>query len=460
MNYDPTPSKTPPPPSYAYMVQENSITVHFSDGDAFTWPKDHLRFGAVRTALSEMKDEGAIRALMDTAGEIRVALQFRDFTVTARNILYKDRVVDLPVVSKILKLQSEGLPIEPALNFLERLIKNPRRSSVESLYDFLSHNSIPLTQDGKIVVYKKVRSDYKDIHSGTIDNSPGQSPEMMPWEVDEDRNRPCSNGLHVCGRDYLPSFGLSEDDRVVICIVDPEHVIAVPADYQFAKMRVYKYDVVGELKDAQKAELIDKCTVLSSPGDMTDYVDWDDEFYSDEDYNEYDDDDDCDSCLETPLEAIEDALKEFYTELASDKEYTEHLTEKQEEALYAEYEAQEAANNPDYDPEDNNNVNDEPDYAAIYERYWDNLHRASKGVGYFKLDGIPANVRAMELSVLYKWISVEDFLGLFGKTIESQTSREALNAFRDYLSTEDIERYSNYEKSRRIWNLLVAIYEK
>jgi hypothetical protein len=133
------------------------------------------------------------------------------------------------------------------LNFLEKLMENPSRRAVNELYGFLQANDIEIAEDGDFLAWKKVREDYLDIHSGTIDNSPGANPRVARNMVDEDSNQTCSYGLHVCSKSYLPHFGNSTDSRIVQVKVNPKDVVAVPADYNNAKMRTAGYHVIGDV---------------------------------------------------------------------------------------------------------------------------------------------------------------------------------------------------------------------
>jgi hypothetical protein len=56
---------------------------------------------------------------------------------------------------------------------------------------------------------------------------------------------PVSTSAHVT----LPSFGSArrEDGRIMFVAVDPKDVVAVPTDYDNARMRVCRYAIVGEV---------------------------------------------------------------------------------------------------------------------------------------------------------------------------------------------------------------------
>ena len=128
-------------------------------------------------------------------------------------------------------------------------MENPSLRAVEELYGFLEVCMLPITEDGHFLAYKKVRSDFKDIYSGTMDNSVGQVLDMPRNSVDEDKDRTCSSGLHFCAKSYLSHFGSwnSSGNRVVVVKINPRDVVAIPSDYNNAKGRTCRYEVVDVL---------------------------------------------------------------------------------------------------------------------------------------------------------------------------------------------------------------------
>jgi hypothetical protein len=144
----------------------------------------------------------------------------------------------------MITMLQEGFPIEPMVVFMENLMSNPSRQAVQELYGFLEKNNLPITPDGHFLAYKKVRDDYLDCHSGTMDNSVGRIVEMERNEVDDNRNNTCSAGLHFCGHSYLAHFGGA---RTVIVKINPRDVVSIPSDYNDAKGRACRYEVVGEV---------------------------------------------------------------------------------------------------------------------------------------------------------------------------------------------------------------------
>ena len=184
------------------------------------------------------------------------------------------------VVDKILDMIDEGRNPQALVNFLDNLLMNTSKRAVDNLYRFLEHNRIAWTEDGYFLVYKRVRGDYRDVYSGRFDNTPGKYVWVPRNQVDEDPDRTCSQGLHVCSWDYLRHY---RGDKVVVCKVDPASVVAVPKDYNNAKMRVCAYRVVGDVTDQWEAEdVLAKSSIISEYDDS----DFDDEYFYNTDYNE------------------------------------------------------------------------------------------------------------------------------------------------------------------------------
>jgi hypothetical protein len=129
---------------------------------------------------------------------------------------------------------------------------------VDELFLFLEANEVPLTERGTFIAYKRVRGDFKDIYTGTFDNSPGNVVEMSRQEVDPDANKTCSVGLHVANFSYAHQHYASKDastDVILEVEVDPSDVVSVPVDYSNSKMRVSKYRVLGVIDKQHSKDL-------------------------------------------------------------------------------------------------------------------------------------------------------------------------------------------------------------
>jgi hypothetical protein len=62
--------------------------------------------------------------------------------------------------------------------------------------------------------------------------------------------------LHVCADEYLKGYANGTDARTLVVEVNPADVVAVPYDYNFAKMRVCEYKVLSEIDPVKIQEVL------------------------------------------------------------------------------------------------------------------------------------------------------------------------------------------------------------
>ena len=80
---------------------------------------------------------------------------------------------------------------------------------------------------------------YTDMHSRTMKIELGIPVRMERKECDSDPAIDCSYGLHCGATKYVERFANS-DGTILVCYVNPAHVVAVP-QYDHSKMRVAEY---------------------------------------------------------------------------------------------------------------------------------------------------------------------------------------------------------------------------
>ena len=245
-----------------YVLSGDTLNVAIPGGKSYLVRRDNFEaFDELLTALrDDSADVEAITNLLDVQKALSFAVDgFDDITVTDGAVLYKGEPIDNSLCTRIIEMTRQGFDAGPLVRFLSNLMLNPSSSSVRELYGFLGACQMPLTEDGHFIAYKIVKEDYTDIYTGKMDNSPGKRVWMLRNQVDDDRTRTCSRGLHACSKTYLPNYGsLGGSDRVVILKINPAHVVSVPTDYNNAKMRVSEYFVLGELHDKQKLDIFDR----------------------------------------------------------------------------------------------------------------------------------------------------------------------------------------------------------
>lgn len=155
------------------------------------------------------------------------------------------------LIDRLIKMRDQGFDVLPLTNFLERLMLNPSKTAVDELFLFMEPSELPITSDGFVIAYKMVREDYTSIHDSKFMNKVGTWVSMDRNEVDENRDRTCSVGLHFCSKAYLNSYGSgnSSTDRLLLLKIDPADVVSIPSDYNNAKGRACRYYILQDITE-------------------------------------------------------------------------------------------------------------------------------------------------------------------------------------------------------------------
>ena len=250
--------------SYPFIIQGNNVTVIIGS-KPHTISKTHITYQRVVDAI-KAGDWETVKNIIDP---VKVVLSYGEGNVSVQGetLYWKGEQFAGVLATRMITMLQEGFTIEPMVKFMHNLMKNPSKRSVDELYGFLEKNNLPLTPDGHFLAYKKVRKDFLDIHSGTMDNSPGTIVEMERNRVDDNKDQTCSTGLHFCGMSYLDHFG-GGDSRTVIVKINPADVVSIPSDYNGAKGRACRYEVIGEL-GVEAGDAFDKPVQSNANGTTT-----------------------------------------------------------------------------------------------------------------------------------------------------------------------------------------------
>lgn len=233
-----------------YVITNSSISIILDD-KIIGISSDSINYNCLRKALIS-GDLALAKSLLDkeslydnwSDGKIKMEKS---------KLLIDGEEIPQQLEDRVNFLLANGKDPEPIFNFWKRLKKNPSMRSVEQLWNFLNNLGIPLTEDGCFLAYKGVNKNYTDCYTSSISNLAGEYHKMNRNLVSDDPNEGCHFGFHVGSHEYASSFGTN----VVICKVDPEHVVCVPNDSSFQKMRVCEYEVIGYGKDLMSSNISD-----------------------------------------------------------------------------------------------------------------------------------------------------------------------------------------------------------
>jgi hypothetical protein len=259
-----------------FIMSKDAITV-MVNGAPTTVREGQINFAALREAI-RTRDWDAVPDLVSPAQAVE---KFATGRVTVQNgeVLLDGEVVHNAVTGRILDMVSEGFDADPLMRFLERLSANPSRTAVDELYLWLEGTRLPITEDGCFMAYKKVNDRYFDFYTGKVLNKPaslmtdadleyiktvhgnvtvsvedGVTTLSMPRnKVDDNRDRTCSYGLHFCSLSYLPHYHGGQG-RVLLVKIDPADVVSIPSDYDNAKGRAMRYQIMGEHTQNEQTE--------------------------------------------------------------------------------------------------------------------------------------------------------------------------------------------------------------
>lgn len=227
------------------LIKPDSVTVVTEQGPR-TIHRSHANFNALREAIKD-RDWEQVEQLADPVTAIAsfVGAEGSALEVVGDQILYEGEALRGYLVTKIFEFMRSDLPVDHLLEFLENLQLNPSMRAREELYKFLETEDLPITEDGHFLAYKAVRQDFKDKHSGKIDNSVGRV-VMMPREnVDDNQTVGCSKGLHAGSLEYVRGFGNeARGDVFLIVKIHPMDVVCIPNE-SCHKLRCCEYTVVS-----------------------------------------------------------------------------------------------------------------------------------------------------------------------------------------------------------------------
>lgn len=222
------------------ITNDSIIAVH--DGKTYLVRSGAPNFAVLGKALRRGDEAAAVTAL---TAQGSVAAWHPRFIIEGGAVCFDRMPVAESFGRRVLAMVAGGEDPQPLLRFYERLSRNPSWRSTQQLFDFLSHEHLPIEADGHFLAYKGVRADYMDKYSGKFRNKPGDAHEMPRSEISDDPDIACHFGFHVGALSYAREYANGSGERIVVCRVDPEHVVCVPRDSNARKVRVCRYAVAG-----------------------------------------------------------------------------------------------------------------------------------------------------------------------------------------------------------------------
>ncbi len=132
---------------FPYTISQNSITV-LINGVPKVVDVSHPNYKAVYSAIKEGRWSD-IESLIDV---VKAVVNFAKGKIQIVNgvVYYEGTELHNYAVSKLLGLMKEGFNVNPLINFLSNLLKNPSYRAVQELYQFLEKGERGFVDRSKI----------------------------------------------------------------------------------------------------------------------------------------------------------------------------------------------------------------------------------------------------------------------------------------------------------------------
>lgn len=221
------------------ITREDTYTVESEDNEAL-YKEVFARVGA-------NDFNGAIQLIKDAEKESGEGYEVLDeenhLVMFDGELFYYGVHLTSTIAKRIEKDAAEGTLDDRYIKFLVRLLRNPSAKSVEMLYDFMQANDIDILPDGRIKCFRGVTQlpdgSCVDYHSGKVPQYEGCFISMPRNFVEDNPEVACSHGLHCASAEYAKGYGVLTE-----VAVDPADVVSVPYDYDFAKCRCCRFEIL------------------------------------------------------------------------------------------------------------------------------------------------------------------------------------------------------------------------
>lgn len=232
-----------------HTITHESASVHL-EGETFTIKAGDPNFRAACDAIIR-QDWEAVKRLVSKGLSLFVWLKdFTDWSYRDNTICYKGERLPTSLHRRMLDLEQRGQSPVNLAKFWALLQENPSWRSVQQTYDFLAHTDISIDDEGYILAYKGIKSDWFDCHTGkTHKNTVGAVIREPRNKISDDPTVACHFGLHAGDISYARGHARG---RVVIVRIHPRDVVSIPKDESCRKMRCCEYTVVGVHNENQR----------------------------------------------------------------------------------------------------------------------------------------------------------------------------------------------------------------
>ena len=133
---------------------------------------DHHAYDQIIQAKKVGDFEAMLAAIDSTQHVADYVSSSGKLQVKGGDVYYEGERLNNDAAKYLLELMNAGHEVGWFVNVMQRLMRNPSRTSIDAGFEFIFRRNweqpMPILPDGRILGYKRVKDDYLDIHSGTV----------------------------------------------------------------------------------------------------------------------------------------------------------------------------------------------------------------------------------------------------------------------------------------------------
>lgn len=193
-------------------------------------------FPGLLLALAHKADEAHVLALLEASQQqLESAINtFEGLALQNGTLHYRGEPIEGLLAQRLLTALDEGMNPTMLLSVHRNIQENPSKRVASRLYPCLECGSHVLTEDGEFLAYTTT--------APSVDGP--QTVAVRRNQVEEDATQACAHGLNVFPLS-APSFTQGFVPPAWLCKVSPRDVVAVPAEYPLAPLRVCRYELLA-----------------------------------------------------------------------------------------------------------------------------------------------------------------------------------------------------------------------
>lgn len=257
-----------------HLITNNSVTV-FSNNFPYTADKTHPKFTQIVNKLRAGTFLSSDLSLFDLSIEIPTTIGNLVVSKNGVEFFNPNTNTKTPIhgtiADRILENWQNGFEITGLANFLGKLLQNPYKVVIDNLYNYLEKYKLAISEDGDIVGIKAIHPNYTSIFKPSFRYCFSGTISELLSELETNPLASTGRGLYFGFEQFV--FGFGRPDSLVIAVkVNPAHIIGIPEDSGYQKMRAHTLNVLGSIGTVE--ELRGHFKTNNNPAKVPEFAQW------------------------------------------------------------------------------------------------------------------------------------------------------------------------------------------